>query len=149
MPRKERSNYVKTYSSREEIEAYDDLEGMLKDFPIPHGEVLGNLGLFLTRASMSRILFMHDLYLKIVHVPGCIMELGCHWGQNLALCATFRTIYEPQNVGRKIVGFDTFEGYTAASDRDGESMKTAAAGNAGSVSAGHEARLNRIMDCHN
>src|SRR5215813_11370570 len=123
--RRKESNYVKSFSSNDEVESYRELEQTFKDSPIFPGEILANLGLFLTRASMARILFMHDLYLKILDVPGCIIELGCHWGQNLALFTTFRTIYEPQNIGRQIVGFDTFTGYEGSSEQDSGLMRDA------------------------
>ena len=31
---------------------------------------------------------------------------------------SFRTIYEPFNASRKIIGFDTFEGLTSVSEKD-------------------------------
>jgi hypothetical protein len=147
-PEKE-SNAVKIFSSRDEIESYRQLESILKSSPIFPGEILNNLGLFLTRPSLARILFMHDLYLKIVNVPGCIMELGCHWGQNVALFSTLRTIYEPQNIGRRIIGFDTFEGYIESSEKDGQLMSKGVSANATTVSANYEVLLDRIMNCHN
>jgi|SRR5262249_23166060 len=85
---------TKAYSSEDEVAAYRAIEDQLRSTPMGSDEILGQLGLFLTRASMARILFMHDLYLKILDVPGSIIELGCHWGQNLALFTTFRTIYD-------------------------------------------------------
>src|SRR4051812_27502689 len=42
-------------------------------------------------------------------------------GQNLALMETFRGIYEPFNHNRKIIGFDTFEGFPAIHEKDGKS----------------------------
>ena len=119
--------------------------------------MLANIGLFLTRAALARVLFMHDLYSKIIDVPGCVMEFGCQFGQNLALFTSFRTIYEPQNVGRKIIGFDTFEGYnTVPSPQDGALMVDAvsrrieATGeNIGATGENYEAVLDRILDCHN
>src|SRR6185436_16700322 len=160
--RRKESNYVKSFSSHEEVESYRDLEQILKDSSIFPGEILANLGLFLTRASMSRILFMHDLYLKILDVPGCIIELGTYWGQNVALFSTFRSIYEPQNISRQVVGFDTFEGFTTASAQDGDLTPDGGRANVaslsendngsidrGAVTENYDALLNRILDCHN
>jgi hypothetical protein len=64
---------------------------------------------------------MHDLYQKILGVPGVVMEFGVRWGQNLALFENFRGIYEPFNHSRKIVGFDTFEGFPSVHGKDGKS----------------------------
>ena len=108
------------YSSPEEVHAYDAIRDLMASSPIPRRETLGNLGLYLTRASMARLLFMHRLYWAILHSHGVIMEFGVRWGQNLALFMTFRTIYEPQNISRKIVGFDTFEGFPSITSEDGE-----------------------------
>jgi len=109
------------YSSREEIETYAQIERLFLSNPIPSREILANLGLFITRASMARFLFMHSMYQKIIPAHGVIMEFGVRWGQNLALFSTFRNIYEPQNITRKIIGFDTFEGFPSVSPQDGDS----------------------------
>jgi len=150
--RRKESNYVKSFSSHDEVESYRELEQSFRDSPIFPGEILANLGLFLTRASMARILFMHDLYLKILDVPGCIIELGTHWGQNVALFSTFRSIYEPQNISRTVVGFDTFEGFTTASAQDGNLTSDVAGlseDDRGGVTENYDAVLDRILDCHN
>lgn len=63
-------NLVQSFSSDDEIAAYRDLEQHLRSSPIRSGVLLQNLGQFLTRAWLARILFMHDLYLKIINVPG-------------------------------------------------------------------------------
>jgi len=153
--RRKESNYVRSFSSNDEVESYRDLEQIFNDSPIFPGEILANLGLFLTRASMARILFMHDLYLKILDVPGCIIELGTYWGQNVALFSTFRSIYEPQNISRTVVGFDTFEGFTTASTQDGDLTPDGgrasdnAAIDRGGVTENYEGVLDRILDCHN
>jgi hypothetical protein len=142
------TNNVFSYSSRDEVQVYRELEQLLKDWPCFQGEVLANLGLFLTRASLSRLLFMHDLYKKILDVPGCVMEFGTSWGQNLALFQSLRTIYEPQNLGRKVIGFDTFSGLPATSPEDGALMASASQAGKCTVSPNYETLLARILDCH-
>jgi hypothetical protein len=64
---------------------------------------------------------VNDVYKKIVDVPGHIFDLGCWWGQNSVLFENLRAIYEPFNKQRKIVCFDSFEGYTNWSDKDQKS----------------------------
>src|SRR4051812_17790685 len=84
---------------------------LFRSSPIPDDEILMNLGLFTRRQLLSRIMFMHEMYQKIIHVQGVVIELGVRWGQNLALFENFRGMYEPHNYTRKIIGFDTFEGF--------------------------------------
>jgi hypothetical protein len=87
--------------------------------PIPDGELSANLGLYLSRMQISRLLLMHQLYQKILPVHGVVMEFGVRWGQNLALFSNFRGMYEPYNYNRKIIGFDTFSGFPSVDDKDG------------------------------
>jgi len=82
-----------------------------KECPIPDVDLMSNLGLFISSKNLARILFMNHLYQQIVDVPGIIIEFGTRWGQNMALYAALRGIYEPFNRHRKIVGFDTFAGF--------------------------------------
>lgn len=48
------------------------------------------------------------------------MEFGVRWGRNLALFESLRGIHEPFNHNRKIVGFDTFEGFPSTHEKDGD-----------------------------
>jgi hypothetical protein len=95
-----------------------DLLGLLSQSPIPDGEMLSNLGLYLLKPEIARMIFLHEVYQRILHVPGVIMEFGVRWGQNLAFFEAFRGIYEPFNRSRKIIGFDTFEGFPSVSEHD-------------------------------
>ena len=61
---------------------------------------------------------MNELYSKILKVTGDAFEFGTRWGQNIVLWQNFRGIYEPYNVLRKIVGFDTFSGFPSVSSID-------------------------------
>ena len=48
------------------------------------------------------------------------MEFGVRWGQNLSILVAIRAMFEPYNVKRKIVGFDTFEGFEGTTKTDGK-----------------------------
>lgn len=89
-----------------------------RDCPIPDNELFSNLGLFLSSKNLARILFMNYLYTQIIDVQGIVIEFGTRWGQNLALFAALRGIYEPFNRHRKIVGFDTFTGFPGITEKD-------------------------------
>jgi hypothetical protein len=114
---------------------------LLKTCPLPENELLHNIGLFLTPQTLGRILFMDFLYRQIVNVPGTVMEFGCRWGQNLALFTALRGIYEPFNRLRKIVAFDTFEGFPSVQTIDGPQMTPGAFGTA----PGYDAYLAELI----
>ncbi|MBI5180541.1 MAG: crotonobetainyl-CoA--carnitine CoA-transferase [Nitrospirae bacterium] len=116
----------------------------LKSAPIPNDELLPNLGLFLSSKNLSRILFFSEIYKKIVHNHGIIVEFGVRWGQTLSLMSALRGIHEPFNRHRKIVGFDTFEGFRGMSSQDGDKCKCS--DGSFSVTEGYETYLNNILD---
>lgn len=122
----------------------------LRSSAIPDAELTGNLGLFIERMHLSRILLMHALYQQIVNVPGVVFELGVRWGQNMALFSAFRGMYEPYNYTRRVIGFDTFNGFPEVSDEDSGSLSKgnqAAVGDY-SVAEGWKERLERILSHH-
>jgi len=120
------------------------LVDMLRSSPLPANELLHNLGLYLTRQTLSRVLFMHELYQLIIPVTGIVVEFGVRWGQNLALLSALRGMYEPYNYNRKIVGFDTWQGFPAVDAKDG---KRVAAGDYG-VTRDYMSVLQELLELH-
>jgi hypothetical protein len=109
------------YESNQETEARSKLSRMLKNTPIPDDEILQNLGLFLNSKNLSKILFLDYLYKKVVDVFGCVVDFGTRYGNNAAIFSGLRGIYEPFNRHRKILAFDTFEGFQHITEKDGKS----------------------------
>jgi hypothetical protein len=68
--------------------------------------------------SLARI----DLFRKVLEVQGSIVECGVHKGNNLFLFNHLSTILEPINFNRKILGFDTFEGFRSLSTKDNNKL---------------------------
>ena len=130
-----------TFGQEDEKGRRSQVVDLLRNCPIPEGELLMNLGLFLTPQTLSRILFMDFLYKQILPVQGVVLEFGCRWGQNLNLFSALRGIYEPFNRLRKVVGFDTFEGLTATGDKDGTHMAQGMYG----VKTGYETYLRDLL----
>ena len=114
---------IKTYGTSESLTAERRLANLVKTSPIPEDELIKNLGLFLTPGALGRIIYMSRLYERIVHQQGVILEFGCRFGQNTVLFGLLRGLFEPYNRLRKIVGFDTFEGFPSVDPRDGAQNK--------------------------
>src|SRR3954467_8781405 len=74
---------------------------------------------FASKRSLARFLCRHELYKRIVDVNGVIVECGVFNGAGLFTWAQLANIYEPTNYNRKVIGFDTFEGFPGVSDEDG------------------------------
>jgi hypothetical protein len=66
----------------------------------------------------GRILAKHEIFKHVLGVPGHIIECGVFQGGGLMTWAQLSAIHEPLNHVRRIVGFDTFEGFPTISDQD-------------------------------
>ena len=130
-------------SSASEKDAQRQLTALLKTTPLPDDELLPNLGLYLTSKTLSRLLFFHEIYRKIVHTHGIIAEFGVRWGQTLSLMSALRGIYEPFIRHRKIVGFDTFAGFKGICEKDGTVCQNK--DGSFSVAPGYERHLEQIL----
>jgi len=87
------------------------------------GEILENLGLFISPKERRREFFWYEVYKLLEGRPGLIGQFGVRWGRELALFDSLRSIFEPYNHSRKILGFDTFTGYTGISETDGKASQ--------------------------
>ncbi len=125
------------------VDAREQLCHELQNSPIPPHELIRNLGLYLLPMELKRFMFFADLYQHFVKVPGVIMEFGTRWGQNLATLQSLRSVLEPYHHRRKILGFDTFEGFTDVAFEDGSDA--AATPGAYAVTEGYDQHLNKIM----
>ncbi|MNZ86356.1 hypothetical protein D3C78_1051750 [compost metagenome] len=135
---------VQVQSNQAELTRREEFVKLVKQTPIPDNEIMDNVGLYLKRQTLSRILFMQQIYSQIIDVHGVVMEFGVRWGQNMALFETFRGIYEPYNYNRKIIGFDTFEGFPEIHPNDGNRS------NVGdyAVTENYEEYLEKILEYH-
>ena len=67
---------ILNHSSEQEQSYINSFLDLFKDCPIPDNELLSNLDLFMNRQTLSRIVFMHELYQNIINVHGIIAEFG-------------------------------------------------------------------------
>lgn len=137
---------VKTIASSQEIDNRNELLKNYLNSPIPENEKISNSAVFLKRQELSKILFLNHIYQKIIDTHGIIIEFGVRWGQNLVTLTNLRGIYEPYNYGRKIVGFDTFEGFVNIDEKDGS--HSIIKNGAFSVTQNYELFLTDVLKSH-
>ena len=114
---------VQVFSSKENENNDLKITKLLKKTPIPEEELSRNLGLYLSPGNLSRILFLNNIYKKIISKQGIILDCGCRWGQSSSIFSSLRGIYEPFNRLRKIYSFDTFDGFVNKSKNDHKTIK--------------------------
>lgn len=137
---------TKTIASSQEQDLRKQFADLYQSSPIPVNEQLANIGLFVKRQELSKALFLYELYKKFLTVQGVIMEFGVRWGQNLTTLNNLRGMLEPYNHSRKIIGFDTFEGFPSVHEHDGkhEIVKQGAF----SVTKDYENYLSQVLNYH-
>jgi hypothetical protein len=98
------------------------LARLLADSPIDADDLVDTMALYLRRRPLVDILAMDTLYRTAMEIPGAMLEFGVLQGRHLAILAELREVYEPHNTHREIVGFDTFSGFTGATDVDRQDL---------------------------
>lgn len=109
---------VMTYSPSDSVDARMRIFELMNSYQASNEEKERSLGLFLRGSLLARIFATADIYRQIVDIPGTIFDVGAWRGQTAVLCENFRAIFEPLHFNRRIVCFDTFEGYKGFSDKD-------------------------------
>ena len=80
--------------------------------------IANNFAKYVKRQELSRFLFRHELFKKILHMKGSIIECGVHSGNGIMSWAQLTAILEPMGFFRRIFGFDTFSGFPSVHMND-------------------------------
>ena len=78
--------------------------------------------LFARRQNVTESLAFYELYKKIIDRHGAIVECGVYQGNNFVLLNQLAAMFEPYNLTREIIGFDSFEGFVAISPNDSDKV---------------------------
>lgn len=85
-------------------------------------EKLENFACYVPRQSLARFLCLSEIFKLVMNVQGDVMECGVNWGGGLMTFAQLSAIWEPVNLQRRIVGFDTFSGFESIAAEDEHSV---------------------------
>jgi hypothetical protein len=78
---------------------------------VPRATLVDAPFLFAKRQTVSEMLVRFRLFEMILDVSGAIVECGVAQGNNLLMFSHLSSVMEPYAINRRIVGFDTFEGF--------------------------------------
>ena len=81
-------------------------------------EVLDAPLLHISRQTFTNILTRIELFKMVQEVQGSIVECGVYKAANLMTFFQMSNVYEPFTFTRKIIGFDSFEGFPSTSGND-------------------------------
>lgn len=112
----------------------DPLETRIESFPR-----------YVRRQHLKRFLVMYELFKRILPVKGSVIECGVFRGFGVMSWAKLSTILEPENLTRRIYGFDSFAGFPAVGDKDTNKFSSAEPGD---LSADSLAELRALIDLY-
>jgi len=77
-----------------------------------------NFEMYVHRRHLARFIVRYELFKQILDIKGSIIECGVHNGGGVLAWAKLSSTFEPYALNRKIIGFDTFEGFPDLSKKD-------------------------------
>lgn len=111
---------MKTFATHQEGQYKDDMEQHLKALSerVQLSYLVNNFAKYVRRQELTRFLVRHELFKRILHVKGSVLECGVFSGNGVFSWAQLSAILEPVNFFRRIYGFDTFEGFPSVHKKD-------------------------------
>lgn len=106
---------------------------------------LANFPRYVRRSHLTRLLALYELFKIVLPVKGSIVECGVFRGFSFLTWAKLSAILEPNNLTRRIYGFDSFSGFPSVADRD-EPARTGV--KQGDLGANLESELRELMDLY-
>jgi hypothetical protein len=100
-------------------EIWNNLEALAEKSELSFSEKIELWPLFIRRVSILRLIAIYEIFKKTKDLPGSIVECGVFRGQSLSLFRHLVEIFSPGDSLKKIIGFDTFTGFTNLSEFDG------------------------------
>lgn len=108
---------------------------------------LDNFPKYVRRVPLKRFLAMYEIYKKVLTVKGSIVECGVFRGFGLMTWAKLSSILEPENLNRRIYGFDTFQGFPSLLDQD-KSLISSSKNSVGDLNADSYEELLKLIEAY-
>ena len=89
-----------------------------KNSTSPEYNKFENFSKYTRRQTIARFLARYEIFKKQLDIKGSVVECGVNEGMGLLSLAHFSVTLEPYNYQRKIIGFDSFEGFPSISKKD-------------------------------
>jgi hypothetical protein len=137
---------MKSFKTAAEREVGKSLENIFVNCPDTIETKLENFPKYVRRQHLKRFLAMYEIFKLILPVKGSIVECGVFRGFSLMTWAKLSTILEPENLTRRVYGFDTFDGFPSVTDMDRKASGEAEPGDFQSSSYDELQELIRLYD---
>jgi len=100
-------------------EIWEDTLRVIADHAIGQQDVVENFMLFLRRVNFCKFLAHVDIFNRIIDIPGHVVECGVFKGMSLLTFTKLIEVLCPADSLKRVIGFDTFEGFVGLDEKDG------------------------------
>jgi hypothetical protein len=125
---------VKDLKTEAEREVGKRIERIFEECSDPIEVKLQNFPKYVRRQHLKRFLAMYELFKLAMPVKGSIVECGVYRGFGVMTWAKLSAMLEPENLTRRVYGFDTFDGFPTIGHRDKSKFADPAVGELASSS---------------
>jgi len=108
--------FNKPRNNENEKEFNEKFSSFLKTIPVEYALSISNV--LTSRQVFSQNLARSKLFEMTLSIQGSIVECGSYRGNGLGLYYNLSSVLEPTNINRKIISFDTFNGFPSVSTKD-------------------------------
>ncbi len=140
---------MKSFKTETELEVGKSLENIFVNCPDRIETKLENFPKYVRRQHLKRFLAMYEIFKLILPVKGSIVECGVFRGFSVmawAKLSAILEILEPENLTRRVYGFDSFDGFPSVTEMDRSTAGDAAAGDFQGSSYDELQELIRVYD---
>ena len=110
--------HIAEHQTAKDHEYYRRLNDYYERSAGTHVDKLRAFTKFVPVAEIGRFLARHEIFRRILPVHGSIVECGVLAGGGVMTWAVLSAIYEPLNHVRRVIGFDSFRGFTRVAPED-------------------------------
>jgi len=109
---------MKKFRTAAEEEVGKNIERIFTTCPDSVETKLENFPKYVRRQQLKRFLALYEIFKLALPVKGSVVECGVFKGFGVMSWAKLSAMLEPENLTRRIYGFDTFAGFPSVSDKD-------------------------------
>lgn len=111
-------NQTKVNKSPQDAVQAERIVQLFDTDPRPAINKIEGFASYASRQAITRFLVKYEIFRRVLHVAGSIVECGVLYGDGVLSWAKFSSALEPYNYTRRIIGFDTFCGFPEVSPED-------------------------------
>lgn len=113
MDQSDKKNYL-----HPEQEFFENIEEYFQSSSSSYSEKMHAFPRFVPRQAISYFLARNEIFKNVIPIHGSILDFGIYRGSSLFTWHQLSAIYEPYNHVRRIIGFDSFAGFSELDEND-------------------------------